>query len=238
MNELLPIWLNLFFVFTTFLCLYFGFKVLKSSTATSQYALRICGFMLIWLFVQAILTVKGVYRNDPNTLPPKIILMGIMPMAICIISIFVFRRSRNIIETFSLTSLAYLSMVRIPVELALFFLYGEKLIPKIMTFEGQNWDIVSGLTAPLIVYVFNSYKNKSILLVWHFICLGLLINIVYLAIFSAPLPFQKFGFEQPNLAIVEFPFSWLPTFIVPWVLFTHLVSIKILLARKLFSLKS
>ncbi|WP_182953813.1 hypothetical protein [Pedobacter gandavensis] len=72
----------------------------------------------------------------------------------------------------------------------------------------------------------NGKISPTILLIWNLICLGLLINIVFLALFSAPSPFQKFAFEQPNIALPNFPYVWLPTFIVPLVLFGHLVSIR------------
>jgi hypothetical protein len=74
--------------------------------------------------------------------------------------------------------------------------------------------------------------DRNGILIWNFICLGLLINIVVNALFSAPSPIQKFAFEQPNIAILNFPFSWLPTFIVPIVLFGHLTSIRQLMKYK------
>jgi len=52
------------------------------------------------------------------------------------------------------------------------------------------------------------------------------------ALFSAPSPIQKFAFDQPNIAILNFPFSWLPTFIVPIILFGHLTSIRQLIKYK------
>jgi len=48
---------------------------------------------------------------------------------------------------------------------------------------------------------------------------------------SAPSPIQKIAFEQPNIAILYFPFCWLPTFIVPIVLFSHLVAVRKLVLR-------
>ena len=75
-------------------------------------------------------------------------------------------------------------------------------------------------------------KSKFGALVWNFIALGLLINIVYHAVLSAPYPFQKFGFEQPNVAVFHFPYIWLPTFIVPAVFFCHVASIYKLLTSQ------
>jgi len=100
-----------------------------------------------------------------------------------------------------------------------------------MTFEGQNFDILSGLTAPIIFYVGFIKKRigRKAMLVWNFLCLGLLINIVVIAVLSAPFPFQKLAFDQPNIAVLYFPFVWLPCCIVPLVLFSHVATIRQLL---------
>ena len=114
-------------------------------------------------------------------------------------------------------------MVRIPVELILFSLFAYGVIPQLMTFEGRNFDIVAGITAPAIAYW--GFTKKIIgsrwILLWNFISLGLLLNIVINAILSAPFPFQQFAFDQPNTAVLYFPFVLLPAFIVPVVLFVE-----------------
>jgi hypothetical protein len=118
--------------------------------------------------------------------------------------------------------------VRIPVEIILFWLFINRAVPELMTFEGRNFDILEGITAPFIAYFWLTKRkgNRNLVLIWNLICLSLLINIVVNALLSAPSPIQKFAFDQPNIAILYFPFSWLPTFIVPLVLFGHLVSIR------------
>jgi hypothetical protein len=151
-----------------------------------------------------------------------------------IIWLFASVKGREFLDSLPLTRLTYLNLVRIPVEIGLFCLFLHKAVPELMTFEGRNFDIFSGLTAPIIAYfgVTKAKLNRQILLAWNLICLGLLINIVVNAFFSAPFPFQKFAFEQPNIAVLNFPFSWLPTFIVPIVLFAQLISIRQLLKYK------
>jgi hypothetical protein len=108
-----------------------------------------------------------------------------------------------------------------------------------MTFTGRNFDILAGLSAPIVAYFVFTKKlwTTKVILVWNFISLGLLINIVINALLSAPSPFQQFAFNQPNIAILYFPFSWLPTFIVPVVLFCQIASIRQLLITKTTSLK-
>jgi hypothetical protein len=103
-----------------------------------------------------------------------------------------------------------------------------------MTFEGSNPDILSGISA-LLIYYFIFMKRKSslmLLLVWNFIGLALLINIIIHAVLSAPSPLQQLAFEQPNVAVFYFPFIWLPSCIVPLVLFSHLASIRQLLVMR------
>jgi hypothetical protein len=127
-----------------------------------------------------------------------------------------------------------LHIVRIPVELVLFWLFTNKTIPELMTFEGRNFDILSGLSAPIIYYyAFVKKKiNRNIMLLWNFVCLGLLINIVIHAILSAPFPFQQLAFSQPNRAVLYFPFIWLPGCIVPLVLLSHLAAIRQLIMNR------
>jgi len=120
------------------------------------------------------------------------------------------------------------------VELVLYWLFIHKAVPQVITFEGSNFDVLSGITAPLIYY-FGFVKNKlpnAVILVWNFICLSLLINVVYHAVLSVPTPLQQFGFEQPNIAITYFPFVLLPAFLVPLVLFAHMVVITRLTGKR------
>jgi hypothetical protein len=69
-----------------------------------------------------------------------------------------------------------------------------------------------------------------LILIWNILCLGLLINILANALLSAPFPFQQFAFDQPNIAILYFPFNLLPTFVVPLVLLAHLAAIRQLIS--------
>lgn len=125
--------------------------------------------------------------------------------------------------------------IRIPVEIVLFYIYTEGLIPVEMTFEGYNYDIISGLSAPVMYYlVFVTERiGKRGLLIWNIVCLGLLLNILTIAVLSANTPFQRMAFDQPNIGVAYFPFVWLPAVIVPVVFYSHLASIsQLLILRK------
>ena len=165
-------------------------------------------------------------------MPPRFLLL-VLPPVLAILFLFIAPKGRAWTETISTEQAILLHMVRLPVELVLFLLYTYKQVPQLMTFEGGNLDILSGLSAPMTWWLYKKGKvNKTVLLTWNFICLGLLVNIVSRAVLTAPLPFQQLAFDQPNVGMLYFPFVWLPCFIVPAVLFCHLAVIRKLLTAK------
>jgi hypothetical protein len=58
------------------------------------------------------------------------------------------------------------------------------------------------------------------------------LNVVITAIFCVPSPIQQLAFDQPNRAVLFFPYIWLPTVIVPIVFFSHAASLWKLLTNK------
>ncbi|MCD0487479.1 hypothetical protein LPB86_04525 [Pedobacter sp. MC2016-14] len=235
MLQNLPVYLTIVFILTTALSVVLVLLLINTASKPidNQVKIRIVSTIIIWLTIQAVLSYTGLYRDFPAAIPPKIVLFGIAPAILAIIMIFSTRSGKLFIERLSMQMLSYVHLIRIPVELVLYGLFLNGAVPELMTFEGRNLDILAGLTAPLVGFfgIGKSKMGKVPLLAWNFICLGLLINIVVNAILSAPSPFQQFAHEQPNVAILNFPFSWLPGFIVPLVLFAHLAAIKKLIKR-------
>ena len=233
----LPIYIASLFALTTIATLLlFTWTIRNSNTEqTRNKATPICIAFILWLLLQAVLTLNNSYNLDTTSFPPKIILTGILPAIITIIIAFTTQKGRQFIDSLPLKNLTYLNIVRIPVEIVLYWLFLNKTIPELMTFEGRNFDILAGITAPIIAYfgLTKTTLSRQTILLWNFICLALLLNIVINALLSAPSPIQKFAFDQPNIAILNFPFSWLPTFIVPIVLFGHLTSIRQLFKQKI-----
>jgi hypothetical protein len=230
MIENLPTYISVVFELTIVTTLLLFYWTVKKSNfdLTSKKANSIFFGLVLWLTIQAILTINNVYNSGTTSNPPKLLLFGILPTISTIILLFATQKGRQFIDSLPLINITYLNIVRIPVELVLLWLFLNKAVPQLMTFEGRNFDILAGITAPFIAY-FGLTKGKlsrQIILFWNFICLGLLINIVFNALLSAPFPIQKFAYDQPNIAILNFPFTWLPTFIVPIILFGHLTSIR------------
>lgn len=189
--------------------------------------------LVIWLAVTGILSFKEVFQNT-STIPPRLLIV-IVPAILFIILLLITKSGRRFTDSIDLKKLTLVHIVRVPVEITLFMLSTHKLIPELMTFAGRNFDILSGITAPIVYFMCfkkGQLKNRRLLLIWNFVCLGLLLNIVINALLAAPFPFQQFAFDQPNVAILYFPFTWLPCFIVMIVLYSHLAAIRKLVRHK------
>ncbi|WP_246343540.1 hypothetical protein [Adhaeribacter radiodurans] len=220
----LPAYISILFGCTTALTLWFFYRAANQSKT-------IILVIILWLGIQSILGISQFYFNT-HSLPPRFIFL-VLPPLFLIITLFLTQKGRYFLKGLNLKWLTLLHVVRIPVELVLFSLALHQVVPDLMTFEGRNLDILSGITAP-IVYYFGFVKHHlspKLLLIWNFACLGLLLNIVVNAILSVPTPFQQFAFDQPNIALLYFPFVWLPCFIVPVVLMSHLASIRQLITQ-------
>ncbi len=220
----IPFYINCSFIIITFLTIYLLYKA-------ANKAKIIFWITLPWLLVQGLLAYSGFYENT-TTVPPRLILMAV-PAFIFIIFLFSSKKGKQFIDQLSEKQLTILHTIRIPVEIILWSLFIVKAIPELMTFEGLNFDILAGLTAP-IIYYFGYLKNtlsKSVLIFWNIACILLLLNIVVVAILAIPSNFQMLAFNQPNLAILQFPMVWLPCCVVPIVFFAHFATLRHLLRK-------
>ncbi|GAB3320417.1 hypothetical protein GCM10027511_30720 [Hymenobacter humi] len=176
--------------------------------------------------MQAALAVAGFYQTHLEALPPRLVVGAILPAVLLMVAVMVSARGRRWITRLPMADLAAISVVRVGVELGLYALAAYRLVPELMTFEGRNFDILAGLTALVVEGLLRRQQlGRGWLLAWHVASLALLANIVGLALLAAPTPAQQLAFEQPNVAVMRFPFVWLPAFIVPVVLFSHVASL-------------
>jgi len=217
MIENLPHWINLLFICICILTIvFFYFSNNKPKKLTT--------LILIWAIIQSILAYSNFYQ-DTTSIPPRFGLV-LIPAFFLMIYSFLPKHLDGILANRNSKISTFLHVVRFPIEIILLQLFIHQMIPELMTFEGRNYDIIIGITAPIVGFLsLKNWISKKMLLGWNMIGLFFVSFILVNGILSAELPFQQFGFEQPNKAILYFPFILLPAIVVPIVIWTHLTDI-------------
>lgn len=195
----------------------------------ANYSGRVLGLLAGWLLLQSLLALGGFYAVASSR-PPRL-LLALLPPALVIAALFNTVAGRRFLDGLRLDRLTLVHVVRVPVELVLLWLFLYKAVPQLMTFEGRNYDVLSGLSAPVVYYLV--FRSRQLdwrgLLAWNIGCLLLLLNIVVNAGLAAPTVVQQFAFDQPNVAVLYFPFIALPSCLVPLVALAHLAAMRRLL---------
>jgi hypothetical protein len=118
---------------------------------------------------------------------------------------------------------------RIPVEYCLHRLCLDGMVPPVMTWSGRNLDVITGLLAlPLAWLLAKGRCERRWLLMWNWLGLALLANIVVLSVLATPVPFRLFTHQPINRLPHTFPFVWLPTVLVQAALLGHLLVFRVL----------
>jgi len=209
----LPLPIIVFFLGVTALALFLFGKAVRGSRPASLIS-------LVWMVLQSAIALSGFYLIT-NTTPPHFIL-AIAPPVILIAGLFVTEAGRRFVDRMNLKWCILVHIIRIFVEATLYWLFLYKQVPALMTFEAGNLDILAGLTVPFVWWAFNTGRiGRRGLFIWNTLCLFSVLNALARAMLSAPFRFQRFGFQQPTIAILHFPFVLLPAFIVPAVLLCH-----------------
>lgn len=170
-----------------------------------------------WLAVTAFLAARGVVRFD--TTPPTAMILLAISLGLALF-LALSKIGGTIVERVPLAALVAVQSFRLPLELLMHRAYEEGLMPVQMSYSGRNFDIITGITAILVAFVASRWR---IVAGWNVVGFLLLLNIMTVAMLSAPLPIRVFHNEPANVWVLRAPFIWLPVFFVPVALAGHLM---------------
>ena len=204
-------------------------KSLIAANFTESKKKRIFNGTLIsligWAIATFILSWSG-FLSDFSTFPPKMTIVLVIPLITIIWTVRTQEMNEILLHT-PPESIIWIQSFRIVVEILLWRLYVDNLAPIQMTFEGYNFDILSGLTAIVVAFLITRNKiSAQLVIAWNFVCLALLLNIVTIAILSLPTPFRVFMNEPANTIVATFPTVWLPALLVPLAYGLHFLSLR------------
>jgi len=207
-----------------------GFKVINK-TFSDKYAIKkkkvmlVIGLLLwqVYIFVVATSGIIETYE-----LPPRFPLFLIMP-AFLFTGVFIYKNRNNAwIQNIKPSTLIYIQVFRVAVELLFVFSISANVLPKLVTIEGYNFDMLIGLTAPIVAFlVFNKkLLSKRIALLWNYLGLFVLASVVALFITSTYVP-NLYNSEIPLISLdaTRYPYVLIAAFLMPLAVFLHILSI-------------
>ncbi|HQY67109.1 MAG TPA: hypothetical protein PLD38_07500 [Pyrinomonadaceae bacterium] len=223
--ETVPAYVTIVFLLTTFTAIGFLLRATRKAGLGLLPSQILIFILPLWIFFQAALSVLGFYE-DFTSVPPRLFLFGILPALLLVLG-YIAAFHRTYVERLPLKLLTLLHIVRIPVELVLLWLSIAGQVPRMMTFQGLNFDILSGIAAPIVAWLAfrGGETRRGLLIAFNVIGILLLANVVVIAALSVPSSIQFLNIAEPNRAVLYFPYIYLPTIVVPIVLFSHLASL-------------
>ena len=202
-------------------CEWAGRRLGQGVAVRRRRAVRLSAAVLAWLLVTAVIAASGALRWFDGTVPP----FAVLPLAVGVVGIAVPCSSLGtlLVRGLPLWVLVGFQVFRVPLELIMHRAYVEGVMPVQMSYSGQNYDILSGITAGVVgLWLAFGRVPRLVVAFWNFFGLVLLVNIVAIAILSTPL-FRWFGDERLNVFITYPPFVWLPAILVPAALMGHIL---------------
>ena len=176
---------------------------------------------LIWLLYAGILGARGIIAAH---VPPGPAFL-LIPFFVFMAAFLVRRPSVKVFaSTIPATLLIGLQVFRVLVEFVLHGLYQNRLIPRMLTFEGANFDILIGFSAPVIAWLYASGRiNAAAVKLWSWAGIAMLANVMIRFVLTFTGTIRT---EIPNTGIGMFPFTFLPGFLAPLALSLHVLVLR------------
>jgi len=194
---------------------------------------RVAGVALVgWLALTGMLAERGFF-DDFQSIPPRLVL-ALGPPLLTLLALTFSRRIAPLLAALPPAWPVAAQTFRIPVEIVLWRLAVAGVIPELLSFTGRNVDILVGLTAPVVAYacfVRRAWPAR-VAVWWNWAGIVILLNVVVHAQLSAPTPWRLFETDPPTTFIADWPYIWLPDFLVPLAWLLHAVSLRQLRSRR------
>jgi hypothetical protein len=188
-------------------------------------ALLVLGGVCAWLIWLGLNARRGFFA-DFSRVPPPLVWAGVLPAMLAGLALLFYPPTRRFLHSFPAAWLIGFQVFRVPLELILWGLHADGLLPVQMTFEGRNFDVVPALLACPVAYWVAQRKSwaRPVALAWNLLGFVMVVNVATTGALSTPGPLRVFMNEPANYIVGQFPFAWLPAFLVPLALFGHLAS--------------
>jgi hypothetical protein len=197
-----------------------------SESASRRAAIVVGADAAAWMTLTWAAAASGILQQWDQVPPPFLLLIAGM-VALALVLAFG-RVGGRVAQFIPLWGLVAIQSFRLPLELAMHALIARGIMPVQMSYSGRNFDIITGATAIVVaILVKRGYAGRRLVAIWNVVGLGLLVNVVSVAIASMPL-LRMFGDDRVVTFVTYPPFVWLPAVMVLAALAGHLVIVRAL----------
>ncbi len=173
----------------------------KNQTARAGERTRVIMFwILVWLAAFSGAVATGYAEENPMPGIPMLFLSIVLTTVAFAFSPIGTRLSNEV----AIQYLVLFQVFRLPLELVLHEWVSQGVIPRTMTWTGQNYDVLSGIIA-LIAFPFSA-RYRVIARLANILGLAFLLNVMRVALYSSPIPFA-WDIEPKLQLLTHFPYA-------------------------------
>ncbi len=193
--------------------------------AATAAAYKLFGVIAAWLGLTALLAASG-FLSQWDAKPPHFPLVPLAALA-GVVLLHMSKPVRAALLAAPRHWAVAFQTFRIGVELSFWGLFATGGAPVQVTFEGRNFDVLVGLSAPLIAFAISRFDLRPrFVITWNALSLAVLFNTIVTTISSLPGPFHLHWPGPAFTAFGAWPFVWIPAFLAPLAIFLHIFSIR------------
>lgn len=238
MGPQVPVWMSFSIVFVYIMLILLVTVGIQRSLVKLQMADRhkvllwsIGTFLTVWLSLGIVLAADGFFWTGPEEAAPRVA-YAVVPFLLGFGLLVVSPAFRRVIDETPPQWIIGLQINRLLGGLFLVvYALGHLQLPALMAIPAGTGDILVGLAAPIVAYLFviKHRHARWVGILWNFAGILDLVIAVATGVTTSPGPLHIFSLEAPNMLMSFYPFSIIPAFGVPvWVLL-HIFSLRALI---------
>lgn len=207
------------------------FKAEKSTTSHHKLSGLVLSFSAAWLLYCFALIESGTLLD--YSLPPKFPLLIILPFSIACVFLYRLVKKSAVIETVKMEYLVLFQGFRIAVEIMLYYTFVIGVIPETATFDGYNFDMIMGISAPLLFLLMKRGKVSNFFLkIWNIF--GIVMILFVAIIIGSSMYFPQLWDYKSIVSedFLSFPYFLIAACIAPWAIAVHVIALAKLSKKK------
>lgn len=203
-----------------------AFSHFDSSDIAKKNYFKLLSFFILWFLYLSVLSYTESLKSFE--FPPRLPLLLLLPTILITTYFYSSFRNSEMLNAIPKKWPIYLQSFRIFVELLILQTFLAGVLPESASFEGYNFDILMGISAPFIGYFIygNLEKYRTVAKLWNVLGIFMVLFVFVIVATSTYLP-HLWGSDVSlvDLKFVEMPYLMLAGFLAPLAIFMHIFSL-------------